>query len=296
MASARPTCSWRWKAVAPLTALLVAALGLPSALGQQAWSPTTERFASGAGGWSGSSVGISKCTDAAWDTVLGGFGILGRGGLVQKRFTDLPEHKGLVLNLDYLFVNSWQPAEVALVYADGKLVWEGQRSLRSDVTTCTSRTQVRRLSVLLPDHTSSSVLVRISSTLRAPPNQRSFAVDNVAIVPVATNEPSFSAGAPSEPAGTSYSASFLEDAFDGWSGYGLQGLSCAQDTETFGLATTGMKGGALEVSKILTGLPAHRAIRVTFTYHFLHGRNDTVPMAGSLMLDGVQVWFEEQYQ
>ena len=127
---------------------------------------------------------VSDCA-AAYGAMLGGVGLLGKNGEVERTF-DLRgvPHAALSVSPDSIVMDSWD-GEDALVYLDGAEVYRETFDYRTAAggNVCAGgwpEHGPQPLSFMVT-HTADALHVRVSSTLDQPADDESFGVSNVVV-------------------------------------------------------------------------------------------------------------------
>jgi len=238
--------------------------------GRAPWRAGPADFAApGFDGWffSGASVAMTTCDEGS--VMLGGHNMIS-AGIIQKTFTAIPTHAGLILLIEPVFVNSWA-GEKLQILIDGLLHYERQFGLadapEGDIVMCNDiKTFSDPVTILLQGHTDPEVTIAIQTQLDQQASNESFGIAGVVVIPLTAEEDATNGlGLGSWQAGPAQFGHGL-DGLDGFAGDGVSPLTCEPGKNTV-LNVKGVYGLIARAYKEFTGLPQHYALQFMAVLH-----------------------------
>ena len=143
--------------------------------------------------WDGTST-MTRCGEY---TVLGGYNVLGTGATISKTLTDLTDHSGMIIQFDFMRIDSWD-SEDAFLTVDGVEVWR-QKYASGSVQICGGSWNdeyYEKITVKF-SHSRTRADFVFSTTLSSAPNDESWGLQNIQIT--LTFDPVYPSGLPSFP-------------------------------------------------------------------------------------------------
>lgn len=170
--------------------------------------PRVDDFEYSFHGWTGTRVAFGvepllhadmfRSTPCGPSRVLGGFNVAGSGVAFEKTYAFLPPHTSLQIEFDFYFIDTYahldQSAltmtrwdnEQARLEVDDTLLWTSTfLGQPGGVNLCgiTATDYIAHVVVPVQGHSASSVKLRFTTNLNSAPDDESFGIDNINIVP-----------------------------------------------------------------------------------------------------------------
>eukprot|EP00056_Hartaetosiga_gracilis_P013320 m.219484 g.219484 ORF g.219484 m.219484 type:complete len:3572 (+) comp13825_c8_seq1:160-10875(+) len=240
--------------------------------GSRKWSDRVDDFTQWTEGWIGTG-GRSLC--GPYGSIYGGPCIGGMNQVLQKEYTDLPQHTVVHVELDVFFLNTWDD-EAATVLIDGQEAWSFNYNSRNYESTICGGTQtyVHRVSISLV-HSASSITVKVTTGLNQSPCDEGFGIDNVRVTPANINNNGITQASWVEGEADfstfKYTAPWLISRKKLKPSCDKVFFATSSTTSSTQLNVSPFPGTSSGFARgVFTNLPAHNAIRIFSEVAFLH--------------------------